>query len=191
MRGRFTPGANDEEWCDRRLLARIHHYTMRRLRAEIEPVAARDFLRFLFAWQRLTPETRLEGPDASPLRSALLEGFEAPAGAWETELLPARIQGYEPAWLDDMAGRIAWARLTPTSKASASRPHHADHAARAPARRVLDLADAAPEDAQPGPRRRPCSMRFARTARCSSRSWSKRPACCASRWRKRSANWSR
>ena len=54
MRGRFTPGANAEEWCDRRLLARIHRYTVKRLRAEIEPVAARDFLRFLFAWQRVT-----------------------------------------------------------------------------------------------------------------------------------------
>src|SRR5262249_15494861 len=51
MRGRFTPGANAEEWCERRLLARVHHYTIKRLRAEIEPVAARDFLRFLFAWQ--------------------------------------------------------------------------------------------------------------------------------------------
>ena len=52
LRGRFTPAATTEEWCDRRLLARIHHYTVRRLRAEIEPVAARDFLRFLFDWQR-------------------------------------------------------------------------------------------------------------------------------------------
>ena len=115
LRGRFTPGSNAEEWCDRRLLARIHHYTVRRLRAEIEPVAARDFLRFLFAWQRVTDETRLEGPDAVPAAVALLEGFEAPAGAWETEILPARIAGYEPAWLDDqcLAGRIAWARLAP------------------------------------------------------------------------------
>ena len=53
-----------EEWCERRLLARIHRYTVRRLRAEIEPVAARDFLRFLLGWQRVTPETRMEGPDA-------------------------------------------------------------------------------------------------------------------------------
>jgi ATP-dependent Lhr-like helicase len=85
------------------------------LRAEIEPVAARDFLRFLFDWQRVTEPTRLEGPDAIPAGVALLEGFEAPAGAWETELLPARIAGYEPNWLDDMclAGRIGWARLTP------------------------------------------------------------------------------
>ncbi len=117
LRGRFTPGTNQDEWCDRRLLARIHHYTIRRLRAEIEPVAARDFLRFLFAWHHLTDETRPEGPDALTATVALLEGFEAPAGAWETELLPARIAGYETAWLDDqcLAGRIAWARLTPTS----------------------------------------------------------------------------
>jgi ATP-dependent Lhr-like helicase len=115
LRGRFTPGANADEWCDRRLLARIHNYTVRRLRAEIEPVAARDFLRFLFAWQRVTDETRLEGPDSVPAAVNLLEGFEAAAGAWETELLPARIAGYEPTWLDDLclAGRIAWARLTP------------------------------------------------------------------------------
>jgi ATP-dependent helicase Lhr and Lhr-like helicase len=115
MRGRFTPGANTDEWCDRRLLARIHHYTVRRLRAEIEPVAARDFLRFLFAWQHVTDDARLEGPDTVTTSIALLEGFEAPAGAWETEILPARIAAYEPAWLDDqcLAGRIAWARLSP------------------------------------------------------------------------------
>jgi DEAD/H associated len=118
LRGRFTSEGNDEEWCDRRLLARIHHYTVRRLRAEIEPVAARDFLRFLFDWQRVTDETRMEGPDAVQAAVALLEGFEAPAGAWETELLPTRIAGYEPAWLDDqcLAGRVSWARLTPVCR---------------------------------------------------------------------------
>ena len=62
MRGRFTPGRNDDEWCERRLLARIHRYTVKRLRAEIEPVAARDFLRFLFAWQRVTDDARMDGP---------------------------------------------------------------------------------------------------------------------------------
>jgi ATP-dependent Lhr-like helicase len=120
MRGRFTPGANTDEWCDRRLLARIHHYTVRRLRAEIEPVAARDFLRFLFAWQHVTDDTRLEGPDTVAATVALLEGFEAPASAWETEILPARIAAYEPAWLDDqcLAGRIAWARLSPCGNGS-------------------------------------------------------------------------
>jgi ATP-dependent helicase Lhr and Lhr-like helicase len=115
LRGRFTPGADIDEWCERRLLARIHRYTLRRLRAEIEPVAARDFLRFLFEWQRVTDATRMEGPDALAAVLGQLEGFEAPAGAWETEILPARVAEYEPAWLDDhcLAGRITWARLRP------------------------------------------------------------------------------
>ncbi|MBV8537352.1 MAG: DEAD/DEAH box helicase, partial [Alphaproteobacteria bacterium] len=113
MRGRFTPGTPTEEWCERRLLARIHGYTVKRLRAEIEPVAAREFLRFLLTWQRATPETRMEGPDAVEAVVGQLEGFEAAAGAWESEILPARLKGYEPAWLDDLclAGRVAWARL--------------------------------------------------------------------------------
>jgi len=115
LRGRFTPGANEEQWCDRRLLARIHHYTIRRLRQEIEPVAARDFLRFLFSWQHVSSDSRLEGPDALPVALATLEGFEAPARAWETEILPARLTGYTPGWLDAqcLAGRTAWARLAP------------------------------------------------------------------------------
>jgi len=115
MRGRFTQQAPAEEWCERRLLARIHRYTVGRLRAEIQPVAARDFLRFLLGWQRVTPETRMEGPDALEVLVRRLEGYEAPAGAWETEILPARLDGYEPSWLDDqcLAGRIAWARLRP------------------------------------------------------------------------------
>ncbi len=115
LKGRFLPGVNDEQWCDRRLLARVHHYTVRRLRSEIDPVAARHFLRFLFAWQHVAEETRLEGPDALPAVLASLEGFEAPARAWETEILPARLKGYEPSWLDAqcLAGRTAWARLTP------------------------------------------------------------------------------
>ena len=115
LRGRFVPGTNDEQWCDRRLLARIHHTTIRRLRSEIEPVAARDFLRFLFAWQHVADDTRVEGHRAISSILTSLEGFEAPAGAWETEILPARVEGYEPAWLDAqcIAGRATWARLTP------------------------------------------------------------------------------
>jgi ATP-dependent Lhr-like helicase len=115
MRGHFTPDAPEEEWCERRLLARIHRYTLKRLRAEIEPVAPRDFLRFLFEWQRVSEKSRMEGPDALAAVLGQLEGFEAPAGAWETEILPARVAGYDPGWLDDhcLAGRIAWARLRP------------------------------------------------------------------------------
>jgi ATP-dependent Lhr-like helicase len=116
MRGAFCPGiATAEEWCERRLLARIHRYTVKRLRAEIEPIEARDFLRFLFEWQRVTPAARMEGPDAVGAVLAQLEGFESPASAWETEILPARITEYEPAWLDEqcLAGRFVWTRLAP------------------------------------------------------------------------------
>jgi ATP-dependent Lhr-like helicase len=115
LAGRFTPDADSDEWCERRLLARIHRYTVRRLRAEIEPVAARDFLRFLFEWQRVAPGARMEGPDALAAITGQLEGFEAAAGAWESEILPARLADYDPAWLDDLclSGRLAWARLRP------------------------------------------------------------------------------
>ena len=116
MRGAFTAGAaSGSEWCERRLLARIHRYTVKRLRAEIEPIEARDFLRFLFAWQRVTPALRMEGPDAVGAILGQLEGFEAAASAWETEILPARISEYEPAWLDEqcLAGRFVWTRLAP------------------------------------------------------------------------------
>src|SRR5260221_10067304 len=86
----------------------------------MEPVAARDFVRFLLAGQRVTAEARMEGPDAVAAVIGQLEGFEAAAGAWETEILPARIAQYEPAWLDDhcLAGRIAWARLRPRNGAN-------------------------------------------------------------------------
>ena len=115
MRGRFTPGTLVEEWCERRLLARIHGYTVKRLRAEIQPVAARDFLRFLASWQRVAPDGRMEGPDALRTIIGQLEGFEAAAGAWESEILPSRLIGYDPAWLDDLclAGQVTWARLKP------------------------------------------------------------------------------
>jgi ATP-dependent helicase Lhr and Lhr-like helicase len=122
MRGRFTPAAVGEEWCERRLLARIHGYTVKRLRAEIEPVAARDFLRFLLTWQRVTADARMQGPDAIDTVVAQLEGFEAPAAAWESEILTARIAGYDPRWLDDrcLAGQVVWMRLRPRSGRSSN-----------------------------------------------------------------------
>ena len=123
MKGRYEAGVNDDQWCDRRLLARIHRYTIGRLRAEIEPVAARDFLRFLFVWQRVDEEARMEGQDALPPVLSMLEGFEAPAKAWETEILSARLKGYQTSWLDaeSQAGRIAWTRLTPPPPAEGVR----------------------------------------------------------------------
>ncbi|MGA8277868.1 MAG: DEAD/DEAH box helicase [Rhodanobacteraceae bacterium] len=113
MRGQFTAAGRALEWCERHLLARIHRYTVGRLRREIEPVEPRDFMRFLFEWQHVAPGSRVSGPDALAGVVAQLEGYEAPAAAWESELLPARIEGYEPSWLDDLclAGRLVWTRL--------------------------------------------------------------------------------
>jgi ATP-dependent Lhr-like helicase len=114
FRGRFL-AIDEDQWCERRLLARVHRYTIKRLRAEIEPVAARDFLRFQLSWQRVAADARMEGPEAMEALVEQLEGFAAPAGAWESEILPARLAGYDPDWLDDrcLAGRVTWRRLAP------------------------------------------------------------------------------
>ena len=121
LRGQFTPSASGEEWCERHLLARIHRYTLKRLRREIEPVAARDYMRFLLEWHRLAPGTQARGPDALASVLGQCEGFEAAAGAWESELLPARIADYSIHWLDEhcRSGRIVWTRFA--SAASANR----------------------------------------------------------------------
>jgi ATP-dependent Lhr-like helicase len=113
MRGRFTPGVQDEEWCERHLLARIHRYTIKRLRREIEPVERQDFMRFLFDWQHLSPDTQLQGQEALPQVLAQLEGYEAPAGAWESDLLALRMGDYSILWLDDLcrAGKLVWTRI--------------------------------------------------------------------------------
>jgi ATP-dependent helicase Lhr and Lhr-like helicase len=119
LRGRFTPGVSELEWCERRLLARIHRYTLDRLRREIEPVAAADFMRFLFRWQRLTDDARAEGPEGLAAVLDQLDGFELPAGAWESDVLPARVVDYDPLWLDGLclSGEIAWGRLGPAAPA--------------------------------------------------------------------------
>jgi ATP-dependent Lhr-like helicase len=113
MQGRFSPGAGDTEWCERHLLARIHRYTIGRLRRQIEPVSRRALMRFLFDWQHVSAAAQLSGPDALVTTLAQLEGYEAAAGAWESELLPARIHDYAIHWLDELcrAGRVGWSRL--------------------------------------------------------------------------------
>ena len=123
IRGQFTPGVTETEWCARRLLARIHSYTLNRLRQEIEPVATSDFLRYLLAWQKLAPEHQMEGPESVRAIIEQLEGFEAPAASWEGELLPSRLAEYDPAWLDALclSGEVVWARLTPPASTAASR----------------------------------------------------------------------
>src|SRR5467141_2267027 len=116
LRGRFSAGVAGTEWCERRLLARIHRYTLDRLRKEIEPVTAAEFLRFLFKWQRLATGSRAEGPEGLAAVLDLLDGYELAAGAWESEVLPARLTDYDPLWLDGLclSGEIAWGRLTAT-----------------------------------------------------------------------------
>ena len=121
MSGLFTPGAAQTEWCDRALLARIHRYTVKRLRQEIEPVSSKDFLRYLFRWQHVAPNEQRQGPDALDAIITQLQGYEAPAAAWESEILPARLEDYEFTWLDDLclSGRVVWARLTQTAGSGA------------------------------------------------------------------------
>ncbi|WP_425543669.1 DEAD/DEAH box helicase [Rhodanobacter caeni] len=113
MQGRFTADASATEWCERHLLARIHRYTIGRLRREIEPVSQRDLMRFLFDWQHVSAATRRDGPEALAATLDQLEGYEAAASAWESEILPARVADYSIGWLDDLcrAGRIGWTRL--------------------------------------------------------------------------------
>lgn len=120
MRGRFSPGATEEEWCERHLLARIHRYTVKRLRREIEPVERHDFMRFLFEWQHLTPDTRSEGRDALAAVLEQMEGFQAAAGAWEEDILPARVKAYANTSLDELcrAGKIVWTRLTERARSA-------------------------------------------------------------------------
>ncbi|MBI5616177.1 MAG: DEAD/DEAH box helicase [Gammaproteobacteria bacterium] len=115
LRGRFTPGTAETEWCDRRLLARIHRYTLNRLRAEIEAVSAAEFVAFLGEWQHLEGDAQVEGPQATLQILEQLAGFEAAAAAWESAVLPARVRDYGASHLDQLAqsGRMAWLRLNP------------------------------------------------------------------------------
>ncbi|HEU4778847.1 MAG TPA: DEAD/DEAH box helicase [Steroidobacteraceae bacterium] len=132
LRGRFTEEASAPEavqqgdatleWCERRLLARIHRYTIKTLRAEIEPVSGADFMRFLLEWQGVTRLPKPEGVESLAAVVSQLEGYEIPAAAWESEVLAARLNEYDPHWLDSLclSGRALWARLTPAKSAGAA-----------------------------------------------------------------------
>jgi len=126
LRGRFHANATEQEWCERRLLARIHRLTINRLRAEIQPVTLHEFYRFLFTWQRVAAGSRTEGPEGLEAALELLDGRELPLAAWETTVLNARVAEYDPHWLDRLcfSGRIGWGRLTApqNAKARASAP---------------------------------------------------------------------
>jgi ATP-dependent Lhr-like helicase len=115
MQGHYRADASGTEWVARRLLARIHGYSKRARRQGVEPVTAQDFMRFLLRWQHLAPGTQLFGEAGLVAALEQLQGYEAAAAAWETELFRPRLHHYEPAWLDGLchAGEVAWFRLTP------------------------------------------------------------------------------
>ncbi len=117
LQGRFTAGTPESEWCERRLLARIHRLTIGRLRREIEPVSAADFMRFLFRWQHLQPGAKLHGREGVRAVIEQLQGLELPAPAWERDVLPARIADYDPADLEHLclSGEVTWGRLAVTA----------------------------------------------------------------------------
>ncbi|SDT17418.1 DEAD/DEAH box helicase [Pseudomonas prosekii] len=122
LRGHFTPGAEQDEWCERHLLARIHRYTVKRLRREIEPVALQDFMRFLFDWQHLSSTTQGQGSAVLPSIISQFEGYPAAASAWDSDILPARLKDYSASWLDDLcrSGKLVWTRLTTRSKSAST-----------------------------------------------------------------------
>jgi ATP-dependent Lhr-like helicase len=108
-------GQSAPEWCDRRLLARIHRYTLERLRKEIEPVSAADYMRFLFSWQHASPSAVAEGPQGVREVVEQLQGYEIPAVAWERDIFPSRVKGYDRRWLDALShsGDVTWGRRFP------------------------------------------------------------------------------
>jgi len=120
LRGSFLPGGEPgADWCDRGLLARIHRLTLGRLRREIEPVSGADLVRFLLRWQHAEPGARVHGARGVAEVIGQLQGFHAAAGAWEREILPARVAGYEPGLLDALclSGEVAWGRLAVATEA--------------------------------------------------------------------------
>ncbi len=113
LRGRFRGGV-DEEWCNRRILARIHRLTLGTLRREIEPVTTADYVRFLFSWQHVAPASRLHGVEGTLQVVRQLAGYEIPAAAWEASILPARVANYKREYLDKLcySGEVMWGRLS-------------------------------------------------------------------------------
>jgi ATP-dependent Lhr-like helicase len=121
IRGKFTPGTTETEWsaaATPRSHPQLH--TESAATGKSNPVASSDFIRFLLAWQKVAPDHQMEGPESLKAIIEQLEGVEAPAAAWEGELLPARMVEYDPAWLDALclSGEVVWARLTPLSRSA-------------------------------------------------------------------------
>ncbi len=135
LRGVFDSAQHkgETQYCERRLLARIHAYTRERLRREIEPVSAQDFMRFLLRWQRVAPESRCEGRAGLLHCVEQLQGYEIAAGAWEASILAARVADYRGEWLDALclSGEVGWARLSPRAEGAAEAGAQAEASSRA------------------------------------------------------------
>ena len=114
-RPRHTRTEPEHEWCERRLLARIHRLTVATLRKQIEPVTAAQFMRWLLRWQHVAPGAQVQGERATLDVLRQLQGFEIPANAWERQILGRRIADYDPKWLDQLCltGAVGWGRLSP------------------------------------------------------------------------------
>ena len=132
LRGQFRSGSLGEEFCDRRILARIHRATIGRLRREIRPVTPADFVRFLLRWQCVEPGRQLQGEGGVEDVIEKLQGFEAAAQVWESDILPSRISDYAPSMLDGLCfgGEVIWGRLT----------RHSDNGHASPTRSPLSRA---------------------------------------------------
>ena len=117
MRGHYT-SRDQLEWCDRRLLARIHRLTLDGLRRQIKPVLAHEFVHFLTHWQHLIGGTRLHGREGLVELIDMLQGYDAAAGSWESEIIPARMTSYLPTWIDELShgGVVTWGRLRTPEK---------------------------------------------------------------------------
>ena len=119
MRGVFErPATQDDhsiEWCERRILQRIHRLTLATARKQVEAVTPAVYMRWLLGWQHLAPQTQLSGEEGVLAALQQLEGFEAPAVEWERTLLPARVANYDPRWLDQLclSGAVGWGRVSP------------------------------------------------------------------------------
>ena len=210
LRGSFSQeAAGAEEVCARRLLARIHLYTHERLRREIEPVTAQDFLRFLLRWQHVAPGTQREGRRGVLSVVEQLQGFELAAGSWEDEVLPARVGGYRREWLDALclSGDVIWARLGLRAPGLAARSRCSPPSAagrcppaprRSPSRCARSCRGCWRPRAARASRRFPvteppgiCWRRCVRAGRSSTASWWPPPGACRSRSSRGSGIWSR
>jgi ATP-dependent Lhr-like helicase len=124
LRGQFRAHATELEWCERRLLARIHRTTLDRLRAEIEPVPPATYMRFLLEFQHVQQGAKMQGIEGLYAVVEQLQGFELAAASWERDVLACRVQDYDPSWLDTLSytGRVAWARASVASGGRGATP---------------------------------------------------------------------